>query len=71
MNHSKRIRRRAAEKILDVCIANKKEIRKQPDNEKAMSYVNRLFRRLSIRSLLRGELPLKKAVYYYNEGLRS
>ena len=71
VKHSKRIRRRAAEKILDVCIANKKEIRKQPDNEKAMSYVNRLFRRLSIRSLLRGELPLKKAVYYYNEGLRS
>ena len=70
-NHSKRIRQHAAAKILDVCIANKNEIQKQPDNESALSYVNQLLRRLSRRSLLRGELPLKKAVYYYKEGLRS
>lgn len=69
-SHSRRIRRQAAEKILDVCVANKIEIQKQSDNESALSYVNRLFRRLSRRSLLRGELPLKKAVYYYKEGLR-
>ena len=69
--HSKRIRCQAAEKILDVCVANKLEIQKQLDNGKALSYVNRLFRRLSMRSLLRGELPLKRAVYYYREGLRS
>lgn len=70
-DHSKRIRRQAAEKILDVCVANKLEIRKQPENGEAIAYANRLLRRLSLRSLPRGELPLKKAVYYYKEGLRS
>ena len=70
-SHSKRIRRQAAEKILDVCVANKIEIQKQSDNGEALSYVNRLFRKLSRRCFFRGELPLKKAVYYYKEGLRS
>ena len=69
--HSERIRRQAAAKILDVCVANKLEIQKQPDNEQAIAYVNRLFRKLSCRGFLRGEITLKKAVYYFKEGLRS
>lgn len=69
-NQSKRIRRKAAVKILDVCVTNKIGIQKQPDNSEALTYVNRLFRRISRRSCLRGELPLKKALYYYKEGLR-
>ena len=69
--HPKNIRCQAAEKILDVCVANKLEICKLPDNGQAVSYVNRLFRRLSLRSFLRRELPVKKAVYYYLEGLKS
>ena len=70
-NHSKRIRRQAAAKILDVCVANKIEIQKQPDNSEALSYVNGLFQKLSLQCFIRGELPLKKAAYYYKEGLRS
>ena len=69
--HSERIRRQAAAKMLDVCVANKLEIRKQPDNQQAIAYVNKLFRQLSRRSFLRGELPLRKAVYYFKEGLKS
>ena len=70
-SHSKRIRRQAAEKILDVCVANKIEIQKQPANSEALSYVNGLFQKISRRCFIHGELPLKKAVYYYKEGLRS
>ena len=70
VNHPNNIRRQAAEKILDVCVANKLEICKLPDNARAVSYVNRLFRRLSLQSFLRRELPLNKAVYYFREGLK-
>lgn len=69
--HDRPIRRQAAAKILDVCVGNKLEIQKQPDNAQAIAWVNRLFRQLSLRSFFRGELPLKKAVYYFKEGMRS
>lgn len=70
-SHTKTVQRQAALKILDTCLINKREIRKQPDHEQSLIYVNKLLRRLSRQTFLRGNLPLKKSVYYYKEGLRS
>lgn len=69
--HSRRVQRQAAAKILDTCIMNKLEIGKHPENRKSMKFVNRQLRLLSRQAFLRGNLPLKKTVYYYREGLRS
>ena len=69
-DHTKRIQRQAAEKILDTCINNKKEILNCVDNRSSLSYVNRLLRRLSLQTFLKGNLHFKKAVYHYMEGWR-
>ncbi len=69
-NHGKTIQRQAAAKALDACFINKSELKKLPDHQKALSFVNRKLRQYSLNALLQGTIPFKKAVYYFMEGLR-
>lgn len=70
-DHPRSVRRQAAAKALDACMTNKSELRKQAEHGDALKRVNKLMRQRALRGLLRGELPVKTAVYYYKEGLRG
>ena len=69
--HPRPIRRQAAAKALDACMTNKLELRKQAEPQAALAYVNKKMRQRALRSLLRRELPVKTALYYFKEGLRG
>ena len=69
-NQSKKIQKKAAEKILDACCINKNDIKLYDYDRKSISFVNRKLRQISMCEFLRSNLPLKKAVYYFVKGLQ-
>lgn len=67
-NQSKEVQKQAAEKILDTCVANKEEIKRYEYNRKCIAYINTCMRRISVESFFKGNLPVKRAIYYFIEG---
>lgn len=66
----KDVQRQAAEKVLDACLINKKEIKRVDYNRECISYINTYFRKISLESFFNGNLPIKRAIYYFLEGLK-
>lgn len=66
----KPIRKKAADKVLDACLVNKKDIIRYDYDRERIAYLNRIFRRVSIRELLCGNLSVKKTIYYFSKGLQ-
>lgn len=70
-NKDKEIRCRAAEKILDTYLNNKNDIRVHDYNRKSIMSINQRMIKSSISSFLRGNLPVKRMLYYMREGFRN
>ena len=69
-SQSRSVQRMAAEKILDTYTLNKNAVIQDDYNQTVLKQINQTMRKIALLEGLRGNLPVKKAVYYLKKGMQ-